>query len=82
MSHHASNMNRVVQITALKNLDVYSAPSVVIPIFGYAQIGVRSRQDGARLVSSIKFYFLLIIRRKNKFYFICYESNYDTLDIL
>lgn len=69
MSHHASNMNRVLQITALKNLDVYSAPSVVIPIFGYAQIGVRSRQDGARLVQSIEFYFLLIIKKKEQVLF-------------
>lgn len=67
MSNHAPNINRVVQITALKNLDVFSAPSVVIPIFGYAPIGVRSRQDGVRLVSSIEFVFLFIVKEeKNK----------------
>ncbi|XP_052482115.1 uncharacterized protein LOC105782976 isoform X5 [Gossypium raimondii] len=42
-----------VQTIALKNQGVYSALSVVIHIYGYAQIGTRPRLDGARIAVNI-----------------------------
>lgn len=42
---------RVVQIIVLKSRDGYNAQNVAIPIYGYAPIGVRPKQDGVRSVN-------------------------------
>ncbi|OMP07785.1 hypothetical protein COLO4_07049 [Corchorus olitorius] len=48
-----SPFSRLVQIIAPKNQGVYSALSVVIHIYGCAQIGTRPRLDGVRIAVNI-----------------------------